>query len=236
MQYFYEINGTNPQPFRPARHTEQQLITAILDGTFPPGSPLPAERGLAEKFGVTRPTLREALQRLAAEGWVTIRHGKATEVNNYWETGGLGLLGTLVKYVDRLPGSLIVHLLEFRVIILPPVGRYAVMKNPGVILNYLKNHHSLIQTAEAFTAYDWDLQVLMARQSGNPVFPMIMNDFKTVFHTMGLFYFDHPAGRKASMTYYDALEQAIGASGDAVETVVRDAMENSVIIWKHLNP
>src|SRR5512136_2779504 len=52
-------------PARPAELAETRLISAILDGTFPINSNLPAERELATKLGVTRPTLREALQRPA---------------------------------------------------------------------------------------------------------------------------------------------------------------------------
>ncbi|MGC6744236.1 GntR family transcriptional regulator [Escherichia coli] len=49
-------------------------ITASLPGLF-----LPAERELSELIGVTRTTLREVLQRLARDGWLTIQHGKADE-------------------------------------------------------------------------------------------------------------------------------------------------------------
>jgi GntR family transcriptional regulator, negative regulator for fad regulon and positive regulator of fabA len=50
-------------PQRPALYAEQALVTDILNGTFPPGSNLPAERELSIQLGVTRPTLREALRR-----------------------------------------------------------------------------------------------------------------------------------------------------------------------------
>ena len=57
-------------PARPRAHAESVLLAAILDGTFPPGTTLPGERTLAAQLGVTRPTLREALQRLARDGWL----------------------------------------------------------------------------------------------------------------------------------------------------------------------
>lgn len=44
------------------------LATQIIDGTLPPGSKLPSERELSDLFSTTRITLREALQRMAAEG------------------------------------------------------------------------------------------------------------------------------------------------------------------------
>lgn len=52
-----------------------QLETMILEGTLRPGERLPAERALAEQFGVSRPSLREAIQKLAAKGLLMSRHG-----------------------------------------------------------------------------------------------------------------------------------------------------------------
>lgn len=57
-----------------------QLRRLIDDGTFPPGSQLPSERDLAERMRVSRGTVREAVQLLAALGVVEIRHGHGTFV------------------------------------------------------------------------------------------------------------------------------------------------------------
>ena len=63
------INQWQP-PQKPGEITEARLINAILDGTFPVNSSLPGERELAELLGVTRPTLREAMQRMERDGLV----------------------------------------------------------------------------------------------------------------------------------------------------------------------
>src|SRR5690606_12157803 len=52
-----------------------QMRSLIERGSFAPGSRLPAERELAERLGVSRPTLREALIVLEVEGFVHIRMG-----------------------------------------------------------------------------------------------------------------------------------------------------------------
>ena len=79
----------------PAGFAEEYIVDSIWNDRFPPGSILPAERELSELIGVTRTTLREVLQRLARDGWLTIQHGKPTRVNNYWDTCGVNILSTL---------------------------------------------------------------------------------------------------------------------------------------------
>jgi GntR family transcriptional repressor for pyruvate dehydrogenase complex len=54
-----------------------RLEGMILEGTLTSGQRLPAERVLAEQFGVSRPSLREAIQKLVAKGcWSAVRAGQ----------------------------------------------------------------------------------------------------------------------------------------------------------------
>ena len=59
----------------------QELESMILEGTFKPGQKLPPERELAERFEVSRPSLREAIQKLAARGVLNSKHGGGTYVS-----------------------------------------------------------------------------------------------------------------------------------------------------------
>ncbi len=58
----------------------ERLEAMILEGTLKAGERLPAERVLAEQFGVSRPSLREAIQKLAAKGLLSSRQGGGTYV------------------------------------------------------------------------------------------------------------------------------------------------------------
>ena len=62
-------------PRRLADTIVEQLETMILEGTLQPGERLPPERVLSEQFGVSRPSLREAIQRLTAKGLLISRQG-----------------------------------------------------------------------------------------------------------------------------------------------------------------
>jgi GntR family negative regulator for fad regulon and positive regulator of fabA len=224
------------QLLRPTQYVEKVLVTAILDGTYPVGAALPNERSLADKIGITRPTLRETLQRLAGEGWIKIRHGKPTVVNDYWQKGGLSLLSTLAKYGEYLPNGFISQLLEVRLAMLPTVAKLAAIYQPKTIVDYLKNAQSLTEDAKAFSDYDWQLQILMARNCHNSVFSLILNDFAPIFAAMAIHYFSEETARRFSRLFYRELALAINNNTDAVEDLVKKAMQKSITIWQELRP
>jgi GntR family transcriptional regulator len=57
-----------------------ELLGELLDGTFPRGFKLPNEDELAERSGVSRATVREAVGGLVEAGYLTRRHGSGTYV------------------------------------------------------------------------------------------------------------------------------------------------------------
>jgi len=58
----------------------RQIMALIHDSHFAPGERLPAERELAELLSVSRPTLRDALNRLEARGYIDRRTGSGSYV------------------------------------------------------------------------------------------------------------------------------------------------------------
>lgn len=58
-----------------------EVLTAeISAGSFAPGARLPTETALAERFGVNRHTLRQAIGALSDAGLVSVQHGRGTFV------------------------------------------------------------------------------------------------------------------------------------------------------------
>lgn len=88
----------------------ERLEAMMLEGSLKPGQRLPPERELAQRFGVSRPSLREAIQKLAARGLLVSRQGGGNFVNDDLNSG----------YTDPLLEMLTRHeefhldLLEFR--------------------------------------------------------------------------------------------------------------------------
>lgn len=63
-------------PTRLADNVSDVIATALLDGSFAPGDPLPPEGEIAREFGVSRPIAREALRQLTSAGLVSTQQGK----------------------------------------------------------------------------------------------------------------------------------------------------------------
>ena len=137
----------------PAGFAEEYIIESIWNNRFPPGTILPAERELSELIGVTRTTLREVLQRLARDGWLTIQHGKPTRVNNFWETSGLNILETLARLDQEKFPQLIDQLLSARTNISGIFLRGAVKNSPERVLELLAQADALGDEAEAFAEF-----------------------------------------------------------------------------------
>lgn len=217
---------------KPAELAEKRLVVAFLEGAYPPGSALPGERDLAVQLGVTRPTMREALQRLSRDGWLLIQQGKPTIVNDFWRDGGLNVLGALASHREHLSPQFITNLLEVRLDLAPSYARQAAALGPAAALEALAAWPELAETAEAYAAFDWELHRALTSASANPIYSLILNGFASLAAVLALFYFSFPAGRAASRDYYAGLEGAIRA-GDpaAAETVTRAAMRRSLDLW-----
>lgn len=224
------VNWSAPQ--RPAAHAEQALVTAILDGTYPPGSTLPGERDLAAQLGVTRPTLRETLQRLECEGWLTIRQGKSTRVNDFWREGGLNVLGALVRYSQRLPPNFVPNLLEVRLALAPSYARAAVERSAAMVVAQLTAYDDLEDTPWAFATFDWTLHHTLTIASDNPVYTLILNGFAGFYEQMACRYFSRSAARASSRAFYGRL-LAAARGGDAAdaEEITRAVMQESITLW-----
>ncbi|MCW8335710.1 fatty acid metabolism transcriptional regulator FadR [Vibrio paucivorans] len=139
----------------PAGFAEKYIIESIWNGRFPPGSILPAERELSELIGVTRTTLREVLQRLARDGWLTIQHGKPTKVNQFMETSGLHILDTLMTLDADNATTIVEDLLSARTSISPIFMRYAFKANKEASERTIAN---VIESCESLlNAESWDV-------------------------------------------------------------------------------
>jgi len=129
-----------------------QVLAEVVDGEIPVGDPLPSERRLAEVLGVSRPAVREALQRMAQTGLLQVRHGGATTVRDYRRHAGLDLLVRLLVRHGELDPAVARSILEARLAVGPSVAALAATRG-GPALAAL-----LTETTDRLAATDDDVE------------------------------------------------------------------------------
>lgn len=219
----------------PAGFAEEYIVESIWSGRFPPGTILPAERELSELIGVTRTTLREVLQRLARDGWLTIQHGKPTKVNNYWETCGLNILETLARLDQEGQPQLLDNLLSARTNLSAVFIRAAFRQNPEKCKEIIERYKTVGEDGKEFAHHDYQMHHDLAFASNNPVYVLMMNGFKGIYARIGGFFFSHESARNIATSYYEQLLSVLdGEESDRVVAVVRKYGIESGKIWLKL--
>jgi len=220
-------------PVKPAEYAEKSIIRAIIDDTFPINSSLPPERDLAAQLGVTRPTLREALQRLARDGWLEIHQGKNTRVKDYWKEGNLNVLFSLSDIEGYLPEHFIIHLLQVRALLCPTYTRLAILRHPEEIVEFLNSTPNIEESAPVFSTFDLALHTKLTILSGNPVFTLILNGFHDLIEDQSKRYFLQKETRVYSARYYDALRKAaVNRDPEAAFKISEKVMKDSIQFWQ----
>jgi GntR family negative regulator for fad regulon and positive regulator of fabA len=218
---------------KPAEIAESRLLEAILTGHFPVNSSLPGERDLAEQLGVTRPTLREALQRLGRDGWIDIQHGKPTRVRDYWREGSLGVLAGLAAAPQFQPPDFIQHLLEIRALLAPAYTFEAIQTAGRDIDLHLEGYATLPDDPRTFTSADWELHHLLTQVAENPIHRLLLNSFKSLYALMGERYFAYSDCRQHSRAFYASLRNCgRRKDGRAAEVLTRRIMQESITLWQ----
>ncbi|MBT1445573.1 fatty acid metabolism transcriptional regulator FadR [Shewanella sp. JM162201] len=219
----------------PASFAEKYIVRSIWENKFPPGSILPAERELSELIGVTRTTLREVLQRLARDGWLTIQHGKPTRVNNFWETSGLNILETIADLNPEGFPLLVDQLLSARTNVSAIYFRGALRYNPETAVEVLGKIHQMEDCPEAYADFDYELHHTLAFSSGNPLYVLILNGFKGLYSRIGRYYFTSQEARKLARDFYLELESlAKRRAYGEVPPLMRTYGINSGKMWQKL--
>ena len=120
-----------------------ELEKRILEGSLKAGSKLPAERSLALELGVSRPSLREAMQKLVSRGLLSTKHGGGTYVTDKLEAQFADPWQDMVKSHPMLHRDL----LEFRQMLESQTARLAADRATDVDIALLDDAHARLEKA-----------------------------------------------------------------------------------------
>lgn len=131
-----------------------QIEEMILEGTFKPGQKLPAERELAKQFDVSRPSLREAMQKLVAKGLLVSRQGGGNFVSE--DLGG-SFTDPLLELFKTHPEAQY-DLLEFRHALEGVTAYYAAMRRTAADKEAIQASYDTLQRHYENSQFDQEVK------------------------------------------------------------------------------
>ncbi|QJP17270.1 FadR family transcriptional regulator [Starkeya sp. ORNL1] len=154
-----EISGARAVSDANSHAIYRSLKDRIVGGGFPPGTRLPTERALAERYSAARNTVRKTMNRLVDEGLVVRHVGRGsfvaeTSANDGAETENYKLS----------------ELLEARLLFEPRLAELAVERASEAELNGLFSHLEALRSAQSWVDFKeakYALHLAIARASKN---------------------------------------------------------------------
>ncbi|PSL46903.1 GntR family transcriptional regulator [Salsuginibacillus halophilus] len=174
---FKQVNETkSSHSHKVVEHIQDLIINDILK----PNEKLPAERDLAMKMNVSRPTIREAYKILSALGFIKIKHGQGVYVQEQ-ESRMEVFAGTLFKSDNQMT-----ELFEIRRTIEPEAAAWATERASDGELTKLYqqmegyysevNHISGTESISVYEQADHEFHTFIAECARNTVYRSILSN------------------------------------------------------------
>jgi GntR family transcriptional repressor for pyruvate dehydrogenase complex len=149
----------------------ERIQRSIKSGAYAVDERLPTEHALAAEFGVSRPIVREALQRLRDQGFIYSRRGAGSFVREQGIREPLGF-GQMENLSD------LQHCYDFRLTIEPEAAAMAAHRRSDEALQKIKRELALLRDATNRQAHradaDFMFHLSIAQAAANPYFVTAM--------------------------------------------------------------
>ncbi len=166
------------KPQKLFEQVEEILSNEIAEGVFKPGDALPPERVLMERFEVGRPSIREALFSLSKRGLIEVGSGRRPRVLEPSFDTILSELDLIVRQVLNIKSN-IFYLMELRRILECALARKLATEATDEQIEELRiklnQNRNMLGRLDKFWKTDADFHSTIARMSGNPVLPIIVD-------------------------------------------------------------
>jgi len=201
------------QAVRTARLYEQiveQIEESIREGRLKPGNQLPAERELAQQFGVSRTAVREAMKTLCEKGLVEAYSGRGTFVTSGKSRSAKHSLNWPVHSGDALDAR---YVTELREILEPELTALAAKRIEDQQLAMMREAVDAMdrsmQDPEAYIEADLDFHLALAEAAGNPLILSLLDSIVDVLREERLGVFRVRGGPTRGQVHHKLILKAI---------------------------
>jgi Transcriptional regulators len=159
----------------------ERIGAMVRNGELQPGSRLPPERKLAEMFGVSRSSLRQAFQILAEHGIIESRQGDGTYLLTGIETQSSS--DAIVDGINER-SALLHEVVEFRHLIEPQIAALAARRILPEAIDRLKilvcDQQRALSAGRAADAFDAEFHQILAENAGNQIITKVMAAIQSI--------------------------------------------------------
>lgn len=211
----------------------EQIEQSVQRGDLKPGDQLPAERELAEQFGVSRTAVREAVKALREKGLVEAYPGKGTFITS-------GSSNPMRQSIDRMMRSAQVDatssLVEVREILEPEIAALAAVRATEENLNSLRESVAVMDAAKrdphAYIEADLDFHLELAEAAANPLILSLIDSIVGVLREQRMRIFEVEGGPDRGQYHHKRILEAMehqDAEGarEAMRAHLRQVREDS---------
>jgi len=203
-----------------------RILEAAKNGDFIIGKKLPIHEELQTMFGVSRNTIREALQRLESIGVVTIRQGNGTYLNDINIKRSLDKLTPILKLNNTDLSSLIVARKTLEVQTAQDAALCATEEDIREFEYYLNEMKACTNDVQKYTQLDMKFHLAVARSSGNAILYKFFEVISDLMHAQQEAVINSSTMVEVSRHYHTGLIEAIKA---------RDPNKAASIMAEHID-
>lgn len=202
----------------------QQIEDSILKGVLKPGDQLPAERELAQRFGVSRTAVREAVKALREKGLVEAYSGKGTFITNGTSQAIRQSLDLMIR-IGQNEGAL--HLAEVRLILEPEIASLASRRIEDQLLATMREAVATMDRSlhdpDAYIEADLDFHLALAEAAGNPIILSLLDSIVGLLREQRMRIFAVNGGPERGQFHHKRILAAVERRDpDAARELMRD--------------
>jgi len=188
----------------------QQIEESILTGSLKSGDQLPAERELAQQFGVSRTAVREAIKALREKGLVEAYSGRGTFITNERSQAIRHSLDRIIK-INQVEGFL--QLAEARAILEPEIAALAAARAEDQHIATMREAVAVMDRAQrdpdAYIEADLDFHLALAEAAGNQIILSLIDSIVGLLREQRIRIFRVPGGPERGQFHHKRILDAI---------------------------
>jgi len=188
----------------------QQIEDSVLNGSLKPGDQLPAERDLAQRLGVSRTAVREAVKALREKGLVEAYSGRGTFITDGTSQAARQSFDLMVK-IGQQEGA--PHMAELRLILEPGIAALAAARIEEPELVALRETVAVMDRAQkdpgAYIEADLDFHLALAEAAANPLILSLIDSIVGLLREQRIKIFNVEGGPQRGQLHHKRILEAM---------------------------